>query len=153
MSLDQEMKLLRRIALFSKIEASKLKLLAFTSEWVRFQPGQFICRQGEPGDSAFIIIEGEADVTLDTTEGQVKIASRGANDIIGETAIMCDVPRTASVQARTPLTALKVSKEVFLQLLTSYPQMAIEVIRALADRLTSTGRQLTEALARSKGEL
>jgi CRP-like cAMP-binding protein len=153
MSLDQEMKLLRRIALFSKIEASKLKLLAFTSEWVSFQPGQFICRQGEPGDSAYIIIEGEADVTLDTTEGQVKIASRGANDIIGETAIMCDVPRTASVQARTPLTALKVSKEVFLQLLTSYPQMAIEVIRALANRLTSTGQQLTEALARSKGEL
>ena len=51
MSLNEEVEALRHIPMFSKIEPSKLKLLAFTSERLTFQDGQLICEQGDVGDS------------------------------------------------------------------------------------------------------
>ncbi len=149
MSLEKEVKLLRNVSLLANVEPSKLKLLAFTSEWETYQSGDFLCRQGDVGDAAFIIIEGEADVLVGTPDGEAVIATRGANDVIGEIAILCDVPRTASVRARDHVVTLKITKDVFLQLITGYPQTAVEILRILADRLQHTTAQLREAMARA----
>ena len=149
MSLEKEVKLLRNVSLLANVEPSKLKLLAFTSHWETYEAGDFLCRQGEVGDSAFIIIEGEAEVIVDTPEGELTIATRGANDVIGEIALLCDVPRTATVRARDHLVTLKVTKDVFLQLITGYPQTALAILRILADRLQKTTTQLREAVARA----
>ena len=70
MSLIKDVEVLRSIPIFAKIEPAKLKLLAFTSERLRFMDGDEICHQGEVGDAAYIILEGEADVLVDTPEGR-----------------------------------------------------------------------------------
>ena len=75
-------------------------------------------------------------------------AAYGANDVIGEISILCDVPRTASVRAQGKLTTMKVTKDVFLQLITGYPETAVAILRILADRLQKTTTQLREAMAR-----
>ena len=106
MTLQQDVEILKKVPLFSKIEPAKLKLLAFTSEHLEFQPGQPLCRQGEAGDAAFIVLDGAADVVVASGQGQVKVAEIGKHDIVGEIAILCNVPRTATVQATTPLVAL-----------------------------------------------
>ena len=62
MTLQQDVDVLRKIPLFAKIEPARLKLLAFTSEHVEFRSGEAICRQGDPGDAAYIVLEGSADV-------------------------------------------------------------------------------------------
>ena len=50
-----------------------------------------------------IIIEGDADVAVDTPSGEMKVAQLHKNDIVGEIGILCDVPRTATVRAvQTP---------------------------------------------------
>ena len=64
MTLQQDVDVLRKIPLFAKIEPARLKLLAFTSEHVEFRSGEAICRQGEPGDAAYIVLEGSADVVV-----------------------------------------------------------------------------------------
>ena len=110
MSLNEEVELLRRIPLFAKIEASKLKLLAFTSQRLTYKPGDVLFRQGDPGDAAFVIIGGEADVMVDTPGGQLKVAHLKQNDFVGEIAILCDVPRTATVIASTEVTTLRIEK-------------------------------------------
>ena len=69
MSLNEEVDLLRNIPLFSNIEPSKLKLLAFTSERLTFPAGQELFHQGDMGDTAYIIIDGKADVTVSTPAG------------------------------------------------------------------------------------
>ena len=61
MSLAQEYELLRRVPFFAEIEPAKLKLLAFMSERVGFDDGKLLCRQGDPGDAAYLIIEGEVE--------------------------------------------------------------------------------------------
>lgn len=145
MTLQQDVDVLRKIPLFAKIEPARLKLLAFTSEHLEFMPGESICRQGEQGDAAFIVLDGAADVVVQSDHGPMKVASVGRNDIVGEIAILCDVPRTASVLATTPLVALRVSKDGFFNLVTQFPQVGVEVMHELASRLHQTTTRLTEA--------
>jgi CRP-like cAMP-binding protein len=146
-SLNEEVELLRNIPLFAKIEPSKLKLLAFTSERLTYGGGQDLVVQGDIGDSAYIIVAGTADIIVQTPDGPLTVASVGKNDIIGEIAILCDVPRTATVRASSEVTTLRISKELFFQLVNEFPQMAVEIMRELASRLDRTTTQLREAVS------
>jgi CRP/FNR family cyclic AMP-dependent transcriptional regulator len=147
MSIEEEVEILRNIPMFRKIDPTKLKLMAFASERLMFKPDQVLVRQGELGDAAFIIVEGTAEVLIDTPDGPVAVARLKRNDIIGEIAILCDVPRTATVQAIDQLTALKITKELFFRMVSDFPDMGIEIMRSLAHRLEQTTAQLMEARA------
>ena len=148
MTLQRDVQVLKTIPLFAKIEPARLKLLVFTSEHLQFQPGDMLCRQGELGDAAFIVLDGKADILVDTKNGPVIVASIGRNDIVGEIAILCDVPRTATVKATSELIALRVSKDGFFNLVNQFPQIAVEVMQELARRLNQTTQRLSEASSR-----
>ena len=142
MSLTKDVEVLRNIPLFAKVEPTKLKLLAFTSERLEYMSGDELFHQGDYGDAAYIILEGEADVLVDTPRcGQGR--DPGKNDIIGEIAVLCDVPRTATVVAHGELETLRVSKDGFFHLVTQFPQVGIEVMSEIASRLHHTTQALT----------
>lgn len=144
MTLQKDVEVLRNIPLFKKIEPAKLKLLAFTSEHLEYMPGETLFHEGDVGDAAFIVLEGEADVMVDTPRGQIKVATLGKNDIIGEIAILCDVPRTATIVAATTLVTLRISKDGFFNLVTQFPQVGVEIMHELASRLHHTTQRLGE---------
>ncbi len=146
MSLMQEYELLRRIPFFAEIEPAKLKLLAFMSERVGFDAGKTLFRQGDRGDAAYLIIEGEAEIIVDTPSGPLTIATLGANEIVGEMAILCEVPRTATVRAKGRLVALRIAKDPFMRMVREFPNMAVSIMRELAHRLELTNKQLQGAL-------
>jgi CRP-like cAMP-binding protein len=146
-SLKEEVSLLQRIPLFANIEAAKLKLLAFTSERVAFEAGHVLFREGDMGDAAYIIMEGDADVLVDSPAGPVSVAVLGHNAFVGEIAILCDVPRTATVKARQRLVCLRISKELFLRLINEFPQMSVAVVRELALRLEASNQKLRTTVA------
>jgi CRP/FNR family transcriptional regulator, cyclic AMP receptor protein len=145
MSLTKDVEVLRNIPLFAKVEPAKLKLLAFTSERLEYLSGDELFHQGDYGDAAYIILEGEADVLVNTSTGPIKVATLGKNDIIGEIAILCDVPRTATVVAHGNLETLRVSKDGFFHLVAQFPQVGIEVMSALASKLHRTTQALMAA--------
>lgn len=145
MSLKEEVEILRQIPLFAKIEPSKIKLLAFTSERLTFQPGDLVCKQGDNGDAAYFIMDGSADVIVDTPSGPLIVATLSKNDVVGEIAILIDIPRTATIQAATELTTLKITKDVFFRMVTEFPEMAVEMMRVLAERLVRTTAELQKA--------
>jgi CRP-like cAMP-binding protein len=147
LSLNEEVDLLRKIPLFAKIDPSKLKLLAFTSERLTFGAGQELFHQGDVGDTAYIIINGEADVLVDTPTGELAVAKLTQNDLVGEIAILINVPRTATVRAASELTTLAISKDQFFRMIGEFPDMAVEIMRELAQRLERTTNQLQTALS------
>jgi CRP-like cAMP-binding protein len=150
MSLNEEAELLSRAPLFAGIEPARLKLLAFTSDRLTFEPGQFLCKQGDPADAAFVIIQGEAEVLVETPLGSGAlrpVATLRENDFLGEIGILCNVPRTASVRARTRMVTLRIARDPFFRLLEEFPQMAVTMMRTLAQRLEHTTTLLREALA------
>jgi CRP-like cAMP-binding protein len=147
--LNTEVELLRRVPLFSGIEPARLKLLAYTSDVVTYQPGQVLMRQGDIGDAAYVIINGDAEVTVATSGGNIPVAQLHDGDFLGEIAILCDTPRTATITAKGEVKALRIRKEPFFQLLRQFPEIAVEMTRLLAERLTRTTAELVEAQRRS----
>ena len=145
MSLAEEYELLRRVPFFAEIEPAKLKLLAFMSERVGYDAGKVVFRQGDRGDAAYLIIDGEADILIDTPNGPLTVATLGANDIVGEMAILGDVPRTATVQAKGRLVALRIAKDPFMRMVREFPTMALSIMRELAQRVEQTNNQLRAA--------
>jgi CRP-like cAMP-binding protein len=145
MLLRDEVEMLRRVPIFARIAPAKLKLLAFTSDRVSYRAGQILFHQGDLGDAAYVVLAGTADILVDTPAGEIKVADVEVNSIVGEIAILCDVSRTATVKATSNVEALRISKEHFLKLLSDFPEMAVDIMRVLADRLNHTTAELTAA--------
>lgn len=150
MLLNDEVGMLRRVPLFSGVAPAKLKLLAFTSDRVSYGAGQILFRQGDEGDAAYVILSGSAEILVETPAGQIKVAEVEPNEIVGEIAILCDVSRTATVKASVPVEALRIKKDHFLRLLTEFPEMTVEIVRVLADRLAHTTSELTDARSKER---
>jgi CRP-like cAMP-binding protein len=145
MNLNDEVEILKSVPIFSKMEPAKLKLIAFTGERMNYAEGQELFHQGDVGDAMYVILAGVADVLIDSPAGQITVAQLKKNNFVGDMAILGDVPRTATIKAREPLTTLKISKDMFYRLIAEFPQMAIAMMRELAHRLEDTNQKLREA--------
>lgn len=145
MSILDDVEALKRMELFAKVEPAKLKLMAFAAERTQFRRGEEVVHQGDPADAAYIILDGRADVMVDTPGGQLKVAEVKRDAFVGEIGILCDVPRTATIKAKEPLATLKITKDMFYRLVAEFPEMAIEIMRELAHRLEDTNQKLRAA--------
>ena len=150
MNLNEEVEILKGVPLFAKMEPARLKLLAFTGERMTFGTGQEVCHQGDPGDAMYVILGGVADVLIDTPTGPLRVAQLKKNGFFGETAILCDAPRNATVKASESLQTLKISKDMFYRLVSEIPSMAIEMMRELALRVEDTNQKLRALTAATK---
>ncbi len=143
MSLEQEVELVRQFPIFSKIQPAMQKLLCFSAERLTYDPGQVMFNAGDPGDAAYMIMEGSVEISVPTPAGPIVINTMGKNDLLGEIAIYGEVPRTATAKALSKVETLKISKELFMKIIRENPDAAIELIKILAARLASTTNQLT----------
>jgi len=152
MILKDEVRILRQVPLFAGLDQAKLKLLAFTSDRVSFAAEEVLFNQGDVGDAAYLVLSGTADVLVETPTGQIKVAEIKQNSIVGEISILCEAARNATVKAQTQIEALRIHKEQFLKLLTDFPEVTIEIMRVLADRLAQTTADLTAERSKNKSD-
>jgi CRP-like cAMP-binding protein len=135
MSLKEEIQLLREIPLFAEIAESKLKLIAFASERLHYSPGEVAIQEGDHTDSIYVIISGQAEVVIKTEHGPLTVAVIGKHGIFGEIGVLCEVPRTATVQAHSDMEVLRIEKTFFLQLLRDFPAVSRVIMTELGLRL------------------
>jgi CRP-like cAMP-binding protein len=109
-----------------------LKRLGDKMDEQRFMEGATIVRQGEPGDTFYVIVEGEAKVK-DRNGRTLSGLIRG--DFFGEISLMDGGPRTATVVAETHLTALALSRKDFGALLRSEPKVTVGLLKHAATLL------------------
>lgn len=145
--LDQEVELLRSIPMLANLPGNKLKLLAFASDHVSYPEGEILFRQGDEADAAYIVVKGYADVLVSTeANGEERtVAELGPNSFVGDMAILCDIPRTATIRASTDLQTLRIRKNHMMDLMRDTPDLAMEVLKELVMRLAKTTHDLTEA--------
>lgn len=127
--------LLRRMPLFADMDAGTLKMLAFSSAYVRFEDGEALCVEGDAADGVYIIDTGTVEVSLAAAGGVSRIALLGRYEVVGEIAVILNQPRTATVRAIGPVDALKIDSDVFVRLITGHPDAALSVLRTLCERL------------------
>ena len=139
MDVFEEARQLGRVPLFSKLEASKLKLIAFTSEQLHLNDGDFLFHYKEPSDSIFLILEGTLEVVVERDDGRVDVMlERSKNEIIGEMGVISNASRSASIRAKGVVKVLKIEADSFLALLSENPSMSLYVMRELSDRLNKS---------------
>jgi CRP-like cAMP-binding protein len=144
LDLVQETDLLRKIPMFAKLNASKLKLLAFTSEMVSYEDDEVIFYSGDVADSCYVIMEGNVDILTETSAGPVVAITLQQNQLFGEMALLNNVPRNSTLQANGKLQVMKISGEMFLRLLFENPELALDVMRQLSDKLAKSHHQVKE---------
>src|SRR5262245_44371027 len=128
---DTKVDALRQCPLFAELSRDELQELAKTTEDLEVAEGKVLCRQGEPAQEFFVIIEGEAEATKD---GQ-PLRTMGPGDFFGEIGLIEDIPRTATVTAATPLRFFVLTRQSFWGMLDRMPGVERKILRALAKRL------------------
>ena len=137
---------LKSADLFSQIPSEDLVPVARVAQEVHFKTGETFIHQGDVGDCLYLIVDGEADITL---RDAGHIAKRHAKQSIGEMAIITRQPRTASCSALTDLTLLKIDYDDFWELLAEEPPLALGVIRTLGTRLDEAVESLNRLSTKS----
>jgi CRP/FNR family transcriptional regulator, cyclic AMP receptor protein len=145
MTIETEVQSLRQVSMFRDIDPARLKLLAFTSDRLSYETGDILFRQNEISDSTYVIVEGKVEVWLEDERAQrprIKVAELGSGAMVGEMGVLCDQPRSATIEAASHVVALKIGREVFFDMLRQFPQMSVAVMRDLARRLDATNAKL-----------
>lgn len=136
MNLNDELNVLRSIPLFSGIRPEALKLLAFASNRMIFQPGQNLFQEGDQATSACILLSGSATICHDVDGEQETIGVVAPHTLVGEVALFCDRPRQVTVTASSTVEALLISKDSFQKLMSSCPNTLANILNELGEQLS-----------------
>jgi HEAT repeat protein len=126
---------LRKVPLFAALPPQDLQPLAAVAEEHVFSEGEMLAIRGEPGDTLYVIVDGEVQV-LGADEQE--LAVRRPGDFIGEMAVISRQPRTASLVAKSHVRVLELHKPAFEAILRERPETALAMMRVLCERLTSS---------------
>jgi len=137
--------------LFEGLERSALEDIAARMRPRRFGAGDIIYREGEPGDSLFVIRDGVALVQAEPEERAGPLAHLRRGEVVGEMSLLTGEPRSATVLALVPTEVLELDQPAFARLLAQHPILLANLSRILSRRLARTsarlGRRRGEAVA------
>lgn len=128
---DAKIGLISKVPLFRGLSRRELEQVASIADEIDLRKDKVLTREGERGREFFILIEGEAEVRR---KGR-KLAVRQGGEFFGEIALVCNVPRVATVTAISPVRALVIRDIEFRTLLQRVPAIALKVLEAVAERL------------------
>lgn len=145
---------LQKIPLFSSLSEEALTVLLTLMQPVKFSPAQTILREGESGDSFYIIVKGKVKyVTYNHKGTEVILGEASEGEYFGELSMLTNQPRAARVMAVDATHTLSLDFPSFEQFLMEYPRAAIEVMRTLALRIHKSDELLRETGARNINQI
>lgn len=133
--------------MFGDLDAAELSEIVHIMQVSRLREGQHVFREGDRGDSWYVIFEGEAEVLKDTGLETRSIARLGPRACFGEMAILDGSTRSATVRALTPCTTFRFHKDAFDALLQSDNLAAYKLVYQMSRVLAARQRQTTTRLA------
>ena len=122
---------LSRVPLFSFVSKRHLRRIARGMLEYEFEGGSAIVKQGDSGETLFILIAGKARVA----RGGRTVARLRPGDFFGELAVLDERPRTASVVADTPVRCVVLHRDELRKILAEEPRAAWALLQAMAGRL------------------
>jgi signal transduction histidine kinase len=135
----------RRLPLFAELNDADLALLEEASREARLTAGEILMREGSPGGSLYVIIEGEFEITKRTGPGDLVIAVRGTGEVIGEMSLLDGSPRTATVRSLGASRLLEIDQGAFHRLVESSPTATLSILHTITSRLRNTESMLRQS--------
>jgi small-conductance mechanosensitive channel/CRP-like cAMP-binding protein len=141
--------LLSGVELFHSLSAEEVERLANSAKLYLYAAGENLCRQGEPGDSFYIIREGRVAVLVNGGEGRTVTAAHLSDGaFFGEMSLLTGEPRSGTVMAETDVQVLRVSKNDFAGLLQANAELAGNLAAVLEKRAEGRRTAMTTSITR-----
>jgi CRP/FNR family cyclic AMP-dependent transcriptional regulator len=151
MAADPE--ILAEVPLFQLLDADERAALAAKIEPVSAAAGKTLFSYGDPGDSLYIVREGEVEIFFKNDTGDKIVLERsGPGDFFGELSLIDPGPRTASALVTKDLQAVMVDREDLEALLKQHPAAAMDLLTATGRRLREANRKLRHTASRDINE-
>ena len=127
---------LRGIQIFESLSVTELAAIASVSEEVVCPKGEMVIKEGEQGDTMYMVLSGEVSVNKGTEEGHmIELDRIGRGDYFGEMALFKDQVRTATIRTEEETTLLVLYKREFTEIVREYPQIALSICQVLGQRI------------------
>lgn len=136
LTIPDKILLLKGIEIFEGLRVRELAAVASVTEEKDYQEGENVIQEGESGDTMYLIIRGEVSVIKGQEEGrEIDLDRIHEGDYFGEMALFEDMPRSATIRTLTPIRLLVLHKQVFKEIVTEYPQIALHICKVLSGRI------------------
>ena len=128
---------LASVELFSGLDKKELRHIANSCHERKYTAGSVLMQQGSTGAGLFVITAGHVKITQagDPDRAEVELGTAGPGEVLGEMALLDDLPRTATVTATEDVTALLLPIWDFRAVLRSNPDIALSLLGTLTRRL------------------
>jgi len=140
---------LRRVDWLRELSDAELRVLLPAVQVHQFGVGEILMREGDSGDSFYIIRRGELEVTAKSPSGEIRhvagLSAASPSPFIGESAFLEGGVRNSTVRARTDVEVLEMSRQGFTQLFRAHPELAEPIAEIIATRGRQRGALLAEA--------
>jgi MFS superfamily sulfate permease-like transporter len=130
---------LRALHPFDRLTAEEMAVLEPLLSRREFAAGEFVFREGDPGDDLYVIARGTASVRRADAVRSTRLVTFGAGTVFGEMALLDARPRSASVQADGPLVCYVMTRAAFDEIVARHHGIALTLLKSLAQEL---GRRL-----------
>jgi CRP-like cAMP-binding protein len=130
---------LSRVDVFRALDAEKIDRLTRRLRMVIFGPGETILRQGDPGDSLYVVRSGQVAVQVGVLGAFKELAVLSEGQFFGEMSLMTGAMRAATVVAKTDAECYIVDKESFQEIVQEKPELAGVISEILAQRQVALG--------------
>jgi CRP/FNR family transcriptional regulator len=139
---------MRNSAIFTHLTDQQL-LIIFNKLQLRTLPAhQIFIEQDDQTVEAYLITSGSIRVYRTTESGdEVTLAFKGPGELVGEMALLDERPRSAYVETIQPTTVLTISRNDFRRIIFEYPEIAINLLKTLTQRLRETNQHLEEEVS------
>jgi CRP/FNR family transcriptional regulator len=135
--------LLGKVSIFADLSPAELQRVAQVAVPRRYPAGSIILREGDPGDTCYVIRAGRARVTREHQDGRaITLTNLGPGEIFGELAMFGGEVRSASVEAIDEVEALAILADDLKRLLQQHPGIAVKLLGALGAKLRDTNERI-----------
>lgn len=147
---DDDLALLKSVSFLAQVDDDALRALAHRARRARWGKGERIVNELESGAEIFVVLRGEAEVSLEARLGQREVLGRLApGSAFGEMSSLTGELRSATIVALGDVEALVVPDEAFDDLRERCPRVAVALVRTMAERLAGAERAIDALLAGS----
>lgn len=147
-SLEERLRLLSELQLFSGLTESQLQPLAEVAQLLSYDLGDSVVRQNEAGDSVYVIVTGRVQVVARVEhEGiatEAIVSNLVAGETLGELSLLDGKPRSASCIALAPTTCLRLERLAFVRALERHWTLTLSLLSVVAQRLRVADARLAE---------
>jgi len=141
---------LRQVPLFESLDEEAAKELSGLLETLDCEAPKVLFRAGDAGDAMYIIERGKVRISVEATDGrELTLTELGQGDFFGELTLLDRQPRSANATVSEESRLAVLSREHFLSFMRSKPNVALEMLTALAHRLRRTDELLRHSVTRN----